>query len=177
MPLEPAGDRLGCADCERIRDGRIAQPVNTVTSAAFVAAAIPVLAGAGRRPDHRIERAVYAALLALVGAGSIAFHGPQPPGAKQLHDWPIVGLVALTVGAPLVRAARGRRALPGFDGRRGLAFAATGTVAALAWFGGRTGARTCVPDSPLQLHGLWHVLAALGFDQAAQVIYAPAVDR
>ena len=50
MPEEPRDDRLGCTDCERIRDGRIAQPVNTVTSAAFVVAGA-VLA----RDPHRVH--------------------------------------------------------------------------------------------------------------------------
>ena len=177
MPAEPEPDRLGCTDCERLRDGRIAQPVNTVTSAAFVAAALPVLVGAMRQRDHRLEQGAYAALLALVGAGSIAFHGPQPRGAKQLHDWPIVGLAAVTIGTPLVRTVRRRPPLPGLVGRRGLSLAVTGTAAALAWYGGRTGARTCHPDSPFQLHGCWHVLAALGFAQAARVLYGSSEGR
>lgn len=171
MPTEHVEDRLGCTDCERIRDGAIAQPVNTATSAAFVAAAVVVAARAGRASDRRGEQAAFSGLLALVGAGSIAFHGPQPPGAKAMHDWPIVGLLALAVATPVVRAARGRAALPGWSRRRGMALALTSAAAAAAWVGGRTGSPACDPDSPVQLHGCWHVLAAAGFLQAAGALY------
>jgi len=45
-------------------------------------------------------------------------------------------------------------------------------VAALASYaGGRTGAPTCDPDSPLQLHGAWHVLSAAGFVVVADILY------
>lgn len=162
---------MGCADCERLRDGAIAQPVNTATSAAFVVAAGILAVQAGRQRSHRAGLLTYSAVLALVGAGSIAFHGPQPRGAQQLHDWPIAGLLALTVATPAVRAVRGRSALPGLSGRRAARLLATGVAAAACWAGGRTGSPACDPDSPLQLHGCWHVLAAAGFMQAADVLY------
>lgn len=177
MPEAPHDDRLGCTDCERIREGRIAQPVNTVTSAAFVVAGAALALRAHGHPDHRLERVSYGAMLALVGAGSIAFHGPQPRGAKELHDWPIVALLSITVATPVARAARGRTAFPGWTGRRGGLFATTAAAAALSWFGGRTGARTCDPDSPFQLHGCWHVLAAVGFAQAASLLYGSSEGR
>ena len=168
---------MGCADCERLRDGAIAQPVNTVTSVAFVAAAGVLAVRATRDRSHRVEALSFSALLALVGAGSIAFHGPQPRGAQQLHDWPIVGLLALTAGTPAVRALRRRPALPGLDRGRGVRLTATAVAAAAAWAGGRTGSPLCRPDSPFQLHGCWHVLAALGFLQAADMLYGTAGGR
>lgn len=174
MSIEPLDDRMGCADCERLRDGAIAQPVNTVTSAAFVAAAGVLMVTARRERPRRAELLAYSALLALVGAGSIAFHGPQPRGAQQLHDWPIAGLLALAVATPAVRAMAGRPALPGLSRRRAAALVATSTAAAVAWVGGRTGSPACDPDSRFQLHGCWHVLAAAGFLQAAGVLYSPA---
>ena len=171
MAVERADDRMGCADCERVRDGAIAQPVNTVTSAAFLVAAGALAVRARHAPTHRAEALAYSALLGLVGAGSIAFHGPQPRGSQQLHDWPIVALLSLGVATPAVRALRGRPALPGLDRRRGVRFTATALAAAAAWAGGRTGSPLCRPDSPLQLHGCWHVLAALGFAQASRILY------
>lgn len=174
MVAEPVEDRLGCTDCERLRSGRVAQPVNTVTSAAFIAAAGVVAIRALRVEAHRVEQLSFASILALVGAGSIAFHGPQPRGAKALHDWPIAGLLAVVVATPLARAVRGRTALPGWSRRRGLMLAATGAVSAASWFGGRTGSPLCDPDSPLQLHGCWHVLAASGFLQGATILYGTA---
>lgn len=171
MVAPPPDERLGCADCERLRDGPLAQPVNTVTSLAFVAAAGVVAAGALRTPRHRIERLSFAAILALVGAGSVAFHGPQPRGAKALHDWPIAGLLAVVVTTPSLRSLRGSTALPGWSRRRGLALAVTGAAAAASWVGGRTDSPLCDPDSPLQLHGCWHVLAASGFLQGATILY------
>ena len=50
-----------------------------------------------------------------------------------------------------------------------------GTAAAVAaWVGRRTGSPACDPDSRFQLHGCWHVLAAAGFLQAADVLYGTA---
>lgn len=174
MSIEPLDDRMGCADCERLRDGAIAQPVNTVTSAAFVVAAGVLAVRARRERAHRGGVLAYSALLALVGAGSIAFHGPQPRGAQQLHDWPIAGLLALTVATPVVRAVAGRPALPGLGRGRAVTLVATGAAAVAAWVGGRTGSPACDPDSRFQLHGCWHMLAAAGFLQAADVLYGTA---
>ncbi len=167
----PAPGRLGGSDCERLRSGPIAQPVNTATSAAYVLGAAAVLARHGSQPDGPGEVATYAALMALVGLGSIAYHGPQPPGARLMHDLPIPVLVAWAVGTPLVRRHRGAAALPGGSRRRGAALALTGIAAVAAYAGGRTGTRTCDPDSPLQLHGAWHVLTAAGFVMGADILY------
>ena len=164
--------RLGSTDCERIRPGLIAQPVNTATSLAFVAAAGATALRTRRRDAlHGRQEMTYSALLALVGVGSVAFHGPQPPGAKALHDVPIAALLALAVATPVVRRARGRTALPGWSPRRGTALAAVAAAAAAAFAGGRTSAPTCCPDCALQLHGVWHVLAAAGFALLDDVLY------
>ncbi len=169
---EPAAGRIGCSDCERIREGWLAQPVNAVTSLAFVAASGVVLARTrGPAREVRGEVLAYSTMLALVGAGSVAFHGPQPPGAKAMHDLPIPLLIALALGTPLVRRRAGRTALPGWSPRRGAALAGTAVAAGLAYAGGRTGAPTCDPDSPVQLHGAWHVLCAAGFVTVADILY------
>jgi hypothetical protein len=163
---------MGCSDCERIRDGWLAQPVNALTSLAFVAAAGVVLARTWQPArDRRRELLAYSAVLALVGAGSVAFHGPQPPGAQAMHDVPIPVLIGLAVGTPLVRSRRGSDAAPGWSRRRGGLVASTFAAALTAYAGGRTGAPTCAPDSPLQLHGAWHVLCAAGFVTMADILY------
>jgi hypothetical protein len=163
---------MGCSDCERIRDGWLAQPVNALSSLAFVGAAGVVLARTwGLARDRRGEVAGYGAMLALVGLGSVAFHGPQPPGARAMHDVPIPVLIGLAVGTPLVRRRRGLAPLPGWDRRRGAVLAATVVAALTSYAGGRTGAPTCDPDSPLQLHGAWHLLSAAGFVTVADILY------
>jgi hypothetical protein len=165
-------ERLGSTDCERIRPGLIAQPVNTITSVAFVAAAgVTALRSRRRGTSFGVQEITYSGLLALVGVGSVAFHGPQPPGAKVLHDAPIAGLLALALATPLVRRARGRTSLPGWSPRRGAVLAGVGAAAAAAYAAGRTSAPTCCPDCVVQFHGLWHVLAAVGFAAMDEVLY------
>jgi hypothetical protein len=167
--------RIGGSDCERIGEGWLAQPVNALTSLAFVVAGGVVL-GRTWQPARarRGEVLAYSAMLALVGAGSVAFHGPQPPGARAMHDLPIPLLLALAIGTPGVRWRRGRPPLPGWGARRGATLAGTALAAGLAYAGGRTGAPTCDPDSPLQLHGAWHVLTAVGFITVADILYREA---
>ena len=171
-------DRIGCSDCERIRDGWLAQPVNALTSLAFVGAAAVVLARTWRpAADRRGEILAYSAVLTLVGAGSVAFHGPQPAGARAMHDVPIPVLIGLALGTPFIRSHRGLDPLPGWSRRRGGVLAATIVAALAAYAGGRTGAPTCDPDSPLQLHGAWHVLSAAGFVTVADILYGGGIDE
>jgi hypothetical protein len=83
--------RIGETDCEELGSGFLAQPINAVTSLSYVAAGLIVLAIAWRRrgrPD--VPTVVFAVLLAAVGLGSVAFHGPQPEGSRFLHDAPIL---------------------------------------------------------------------------------------
>jgi hypothetical protein len=170
--------RLGSTDCERLRPGLIAQPVNTATSLAFVVAAgATALRSRRRGTPYGAQEVAYSALLALVGIGSVAFHGPQPRGAKVLHDAPIAGMLALAVATPVVRRARGRTPLPGWTPRSAAVLAGLAAAAAAAFAGGRTSAPTCCPDCVLQLHGLWHVLAAAGFTQIDGILYGKAAGR
>jgi hypothetical protein len=172
MVPDDVDTRLGSTDCERLRPGLIAQPVNTATSLAFVAAAgATALRSRRRGTPYGAQEVAYSALLALVGIGSVAFHGPQPRGAKVLHDAPIAGMLALAVATPVVRRVGGRTALPGWTPRRGAVLAGVAVAAAAAFAGGRTSAPTCCPDCVLQLHGLWHVLAAAGFTLLDEVLY------
>jgi len=59
--------------CERLAPGFWAEPLNAVTNAAFLlAAAAPFLAARDRRPEPFV--ALLAALVAIIGIGSLLFH-------------------------------------------------------------------------------------------------------
>jgi hypothetical protein len=139
---------FGHSDCERIAGAALAQPVLAVTSLAYVAAGMAVLCWAMR---VRAPLAVAAgAALVAVGAGSFAYHGPQPSWAGLAHDWPIVAAGAVYV----VGLAR--------SWRRRSVWATAAAVFALglaAYAAGRSGSPLCRPDSLWQYHGLWHVLS------------------
>lgn len=78
-------------ECEALVDGFLSQPANSVTSLAFVAAAIAI---ARSSRVARRARYVFAALVAATGAGSVIEHGPNPPWADLAHDLPLVALIA-----------------------------------------------------------------------------------
>jgi len=176
------------ADCEAIGNSLLGQPVNSVTTLAFVAAGIWI---ASRSVSQRPNRRWVAAALIATGFGSFLFHGPMPPGAEWAHDvslaWLILqvagagtrwerwtqvpGLVvlgalfavfpavadpvavALTVVAVVVRIRLDRSPHT---------WGAFSLLAAAAIFGrlGATGWPLCDPDSLLQPHGVWHLVAA-----------------
>lgn len=180
MPIE-----LGSTDCERIGEGFLTQPVNSLTSLTFVIAGLAIW---WRRPDRR----EFAALVALVGMGSFLAHGPRWPGSEWLHDvtlaWVLAAIasegsarwqrytllatlaavfaaapvVAVPVSVGLAAAAIGREAV-----MRARRRPATAKALGLAGIGvgigtlSRTGWPLCDPDSLLQGHGAWHVLASL----------------
>lgn len=103
LGLHPAsGRRLGFSDCERLRDGWVAQPVNTVSSVALVAAA-PVLAWWARRHPTvaRVPAAALTAGLLTAGMGSVDYHGPQSPLAQWGHDWGVAVPLVAAVHADL----------------------------------------------------------------------------
>lgn len=126
------------------------------------------------RHGHPVRRGAvigYSSVLALVGLGSVAFHGPQPPGARAMHDVPIPALVALAIGTPVLRARRGSVPLPGWTRRRGGRPAMTSVAGLSAYAAGRTGAPTCDPDSPVQFRGVWHMLSAANSVTIANIIH------
>ena len=147
---------VAASDCERVRPGRIGQPANTITSLAFVAAAVPI-ARAARVRDVPAWRWV-AAAAALEGVGSVAYHGPGGTPAKRLHD---AGLVALTATVALALAAEG--APPRRRPRTAVLTAAAVALHSLS----RTGGPLCSCASPLQGHAGFHVLAAAALVAAA----------
>lgn len=136
---------LGASDCEALRDGWLGQPVNGVSSLAYVIAGAYVL-----RQGELLARTL-AAALAAVGVGSILYHGPMSPGAELVHDGSIVALA----GAVLVAWAN-----HGFRRPPVVTLVAFGMAIAINALS-RTGAPLCQPSSLLQGHAAWHVLTAI----------------
>lgn len=168
---------LGDGDCEALHSGFFLQPVNTVTSLSFIAVGIW---GASRitslaRSD-RLPAAAYATIVALNGVGSVAYHGPQFPGAQTMHDLPAYGIVGLGLGVPIWRRLRGRAALPGWSSTRAAAMAVGVVVAGSSYVGGRTASRTCNPASWVQFHGLWH-LSTAGLMAVTAAVLWPVPDE
>ena len=75
--------RMGATECELIRDGFLAQPVNALSSLVLIVAGIVIV----RRHRGNRMASVLGAIVALVGLGSFLFHGPQVEGSQLLHDW------------------------------------------------------------------------------------------
>jgi hypothetical protein len=162
---------LGAGDCERLHDGLIAQPVNTASALAFVAVGA-WLAGRGRRADAgpgRPGQIGFGLVVVAAGVGSVDYHGPGSPAARLLHDgalYAVAGFVAWREVARRVGRAR-------LDPRRRAAYQAALAAAAIGaacWWLGHTGSPACDPDSLLQGHAAWHLLAA-----AALACWAVAV--
>lgn len=143
-------------DCERIRPGLIGQPANTVSSLAFVVAAVPVLRWS-RRPGRR-SWAWVAAAAAVEGVGSVGYHGPGGRLGKAVHDGGLVALVAAAAGV-VAQDPAARRPRP-------LA-AGLGAAAVALHALSRTGGPLCSCDSRFQGHAAFHLLAAAALVAAA----------
>lgn len=144
-------------DCERVVHATLAQPVLAITSLAYVAVGLAVLWWATRA--RGALAAVAGVVLIAVGAGSFAYHGPQPSWAGPAHDWPIIALAAVyVIGLALTVRRRPRVWL-----------AAVGifAIALIVYAAGRSGSPLCRPDSLWQYHGAWHVLSAAAAGYAA----------
>jgi hypothetical protein len=135
---------LGGSDCEALHGGWLGQPVNCLSSLAYV--------GAGAWVLRRRGPGLVAAALGAVGLGSVVYHGPMPAGAEAVHNASIAALTATV----LVTAWR-RRSLPRPPAVAVLAFGAAIAVNLLT----RTGAPLCRPHSLVQGHAAWHALTAL----------------
>ncbi|MDR9449783.1 MAG: ceramidase domain-containing protein [Acidimicrobiia bacterium] len=206
-------------DCERLVEGFLVQPVNALSSLAFVLAGIAVAVVAQKSPSpRRLLSASFAVALVFVGVGSLAFHGPTGPPADWAHDasistvlllilitelgfwrgwdtrWVVGGWLpaAAAMGAvegvwPSVadrlNASLALVAVIGVIGSRSpnhkpreqdraarsaaIAFLVVGAIVMLL---SRTGGPLCFPDSSLQGHALWHVLAASGLGLFARSV-------
>jgi hypothetical protein len=89
---------LGGSDCERLGAGWLAQPVNAVSSLAYVAVGASLLLRAEHPGESRGLLVAAGLAVAGVGAGSVAYHGPQPAWAGLAHNGSIVGLALVIVG-------------------------------------------------------------------------------
>lgn len=96
--------------CEPISHGFFREPISAWSSLVFVVAGVVIVllarerrAGRGRWPAPDVVEPPslgYAALVAGIGLGSVAQHGPNPVWADLAHDLPLLGtLVLITVDA------------------------------------------------------------------------------
>jgi ceramidase len=111
------------SDCEHIGQGLLAQPVNTLSSLAYVVAGILLLRRAlVARSSQRVVLTVYAAAVVAVGLGSVAFHGPMPSWGRFTHDVSIAAVLAFVIGydVALVRGGSTRSAFMGFGALLGV---------------------------------------------------------
>lgn len=86
-----APSHVAAGDCERVRGRWIGQPANTLSSLAYVGVGVALV-----RRDPRAVRA--GATLALLGVGSVAYHGPGGPTGRWLHDTSLSALSAYPLG-------------------------------------------------------------------------------
>jgi hypothetical protein len=150
--------RLGGSDCEQALAGLLAQPINALSSLAFIPAGVLTIVAAMRATGRlRLHLAVYGSALIGVGLGSFAYHGPQPAWAGRAHDGSII--LALVAAILLAATAGGRRNRIWRTGPGRLS-AALVAAALASYAAGRTGSPLCDPDSWIQFHAVWHVLAA-----------------
>jgi hypothetical protein len=103
------------SDCEALRSGFLAQPVNALSSLAYLGAAMWLTASARRRRGRVTgDVATFASLLTAEGIGSLLFHGPGDAASHLLHDVALIGTsaavasfdVALVAGADTVAGVR-----------------------------------------------------------------------
>jgi hypothetical protein len=146
-PVRSSEAHVAVSDCERIRPGLIAQPVNTASSGAYCAAGAWLLC---RRPQSRGRRTLGLAAIGA-GVGSVAYHGPGGRAARLVHDVSAAALGSASVVVLLARPVSvSRRAAT-------LTLASVGLVVHAA---SRSDRILCRPDSPWQGHALWHVIGA-----------------
>ena len=186
---------LATSDCELIRDAFLAQPMNALSSLAFLAVGLLI----------RRSRPVIGALAIGVAVGSFLFHGPTPAWAEWAHDVTLVALLAglilehqaqlliavvgllgaafalwpavtepLTVVVAVVAAWSVTRSLWATESRWREASAALLGSGLIIQMLSRTGGPLCDPPSLLQGHALWHLLAAGALLAFARIVTGEA---
>ena len=129
-------------DCELLHDGWPAQPINTLSAAAFLAVGVWLWWGGRRLP---------ALLAAAVGIGSMWFHASPGNAATWAHDVTLYALaLAGMIEAGRLVAGRRRPVLASMIFASGL----------IVWFLSRTGGPLCDPHSVIQGHAVWHAASA-----------------
>ncbi|MFZ4518614.1 MAG: 1-acyl-sn-glycerol-3-phosphate acyltransferase [Microthrixaceae bacterium] len=157
-PGSDPGDPLGAGDCEQLRPEDLAQPANATSSLVLALIGVWLLLRARRLEEGRGAAAFFGVVTLLAGLGSVDYHGIQTAAAQWTHDGGAALLVVTAVVIPVGRLVRRRPVLPGWSALRGVALAGAGTLAGLAYLGGRSGSGLCDPESVVQLHGLWHLM-------------------
>jgi hypothetical protein len=106
---------VGTSDCEHIGHGLLGQPVNALSSLAYVAVGALLLRRA--LVVRSTALTIYGATVVAVGLGSVAFHGPMPSWGRFVHDLPIAALLAFVIAhdVALVRETGVRAELVGFS--------------------------------------------------------------
>jgi hypothetical protein len=106
---------MGGSDCEAVRDGWLAQPVNTWSSGAYLLAAAYLVVRHRALLAGALSTTPAVLALGAVAIGSILYHGPQPTWADAVHDASItllLGTLAGRGGADGSLGSRHRRTLP-----------------------------------------------------------------
>lgn len=90
--------RAGGSDCEQLASSGLAQPVNSWSSLAYVAAGATV--AWWTRGVDRVVRGtalLFAVAVALNGLGGLAYHGGSTAAGQWLHDLAIAAVFAVVV--------------------------------------------------------------------------------
>jgi hypothetical protein len=110
--------------------------------------------------------------VAAAGVGSVDYHGPGSPVARLLHDGTLYALVGFVAWREVARRVGRVRLTP--RGRAAYRAAlATAAAGAACWWLGRTASPVCDPDSLLQPHAAWHLLAAAALACWALAVLEP----
>ncbi len=94
---------LGSTDCERLGSGLFAQPVNTVSSFAFLLVGVWIVFRGRSVAGHRVELAIFGLAVASNAAGGLLFHGLQTSSARWVHDLCILSVVLFIVAFDVAR--------------------------------------------------------------------------
>ncbi len=93
----------GLGDCEAVREGVLAQPASALSSLAFVAAGLWIIARGGT-PRRAVT--AFGIAVSLEGLGSLAYHGPGGLLAKLAHDLGLIAPSAVLIGVAAGALAR-----------------------------------------------------------------------
>ena len=142
----------GASDCERISDGFLEQPVNTISGLAYVAVGIWIVARF-RRPVARC----FGLVVVFVGAGSVGYHGWDDANVNFFHDLAFPSTLVFIAVLEVMRSRLGfhRRAAGYWVGASAFALGLAGRLL------GGTAGPWCAPGSVIQWHAFWHVATAI----------------
>lgn len=91
---------LAASDCEAIHDGFLGQPVNALSSGAYLVAGAALVADAvGTSGASRDRLVTYGLAVAANGVGGVGYHGPGDRLSRWVHDSALLaslGLILVT---------------------------------------------------------------------------------